>query len=188
MRNGGWQTALGFELEGKTLGVIGLGRLGSQVAEIAKAFRMDVVAWSPNLTAERAAECGARLATKQDLLASADIVTIHVRLGEATRSLISRREFAIMKPTALLINTSRGPVVEEAALIEALHSGAIGGAGLDVFDVEPLPPGHPLRSAPNTVITPHLGFVTIENYRVFFGAAVENIRAWLDGRPINTLG
>ena len=151
-------------------------------------FGMTVIAWSPNLTPERCEGTSARYAKKDDLLGRSDVVTIHLRLGAGTRALLSRREFELMKPTAYLINTSRGPIVDEPALVEALESGAIGGAGLDVFDVEPLPLDHPLRKAPNTVMTPHLGFVTVENYRVFFRAAVENIRAWLDGRPVNTLG
>ena len=149
---------------------------------------MTVIAWSPHLTPERCAGTPARYADKGELLSKSDVVTIHLRLGAGTRALLSRREFELMKPTAYLINTSRGPIVDERALVEALETGAIGGAGLDVFDVEPLPPDHPLRKTPNTVITPHLGFVTVENYRIFFKTAVENIRAWLDGKPINTLG
>lgn len=184
---GHWQSTIGVGLKGKTLGIIGLGRIGSRVAEVGRAFRMNVIAWSRNLTQERCAAAGALYASKEDLLRTADIVTIHMRLGDRTRSLISRPEFELMKHSACLINTSRGPIVDEAALVEALESGAIGGAGLDVFDVEPLPPEHPLRTAPNTVITPHLGFVTVENYRVFFGAAVKNIRSWLDGSPVNIL-
>ena len=186
-RAGQWQSTIGIGLRGKTLGIIGLGRIGSRVAAVGKAFGMEVIAWSRNLTPERCASAGAVYASKGDLLRTADIVTIHVRLGEATRSLVSRPEFALMQPSACLINTSRGPIVDETALVEALQAGAIGGAGLDVFDVEPLPRDHPLRMTPNTVITPHLGYVTVENYRVFFRAAVENIRAWLDDRPINTL-
>ena len=185
---GEWQTTIGQGLHGKTLGIIGLGRIGKRVAEVGHAFGMTVIAWSPNLTPERCEGTSARYATKDDLLGRSDVVTIHLRLGDGTRALLSRREFELMKPTACLINTSRGPIVDERALVEALESGAIGGAGLDVFDVEPLPLDHPLRKTPNTVITPHLGFVTVENYRVFFRAAVENIRAWLDGRPIDTLG
>lgn len=182
-----WQTTIGAGLKGKTLGIIGLGRIGSRVAEVGRAFRMNVIAWSRNLTRERCTSAGAAYASKEDLLRTADIVTIHMRLGYGTRSLLSRPEFELMKTSACLINTSRGPIVDEAALVEALESGAIGGAGLDVFDDEPLPLNHRLRTAPNTVITPHLGFVTVENYRVFFQAAVENIRSWLDGRPVNTL-
>ncbi len=187
-RLGQWQTTIGLGLEGKTLGIVGLGRLGKRVAEVGHAFGMKVVAWSPNLTPERCEGARARFTGKDELLRTSDVVTIHLRLGAGTRSLIARPEFERMKNTAWLVNTSRGPIVDEVALVEALKTGAIGGAGLDVFDVEPLPIGHPLRKVPNTVLTPHLGFVTVENYRVFFQAAVENIRAWLDGRPINTLG
>ena len=185
---GSWQTTIGEGLSGKTLGIIGLGRIGKLVADVGHAFGMTVIAWSPNLTPERCEGTPARYADKEELLSKSDVVTIHLRLGDGTRALLSRRELELMKPTAYLINTSRGPIVDERALVEALEIGAIGGAGLDVFDVEPLPRDHPLRKTPNTVITPHLGFVTVENYRVFFQAAVENIRAWLDGRPINTLG
>ncbi|MDE0000446.1 MAG: D-2-hydroxyacid dehydrogenase family protein, partial [Rhodospirillaceae bacterium] len=184
---GRWQTTIGEGLNGKTLGIIGLGRIGKLVAEVGHAFGMTVIAWSPNLTPERCEGTRAEYAQMEELLSRSDVVTIHLRLGDGTRALISRREFEFMKPTAYLINTSRGPIVDERALVEALETGTIGGAGLDVFDVEPLPPNHPLRQTPNTVITPHLGFVTVENYRIFFQAAVENIRAWLDGTPINTL-
>ena len=187
-RLGQWQTTIGLGLEGKTLGIVGLGRLGKRVAEVGHAFGMKVVAWSPNLTPERCEGTRARFTGKDELLRTSDVVTIHLRLGAGTRSLIARPELELMKNTAWLVNTSRGPIVDEVALVEALKTGAIGGAGLDVFDVEPLPMDHPLRKVPNTVLTPHLGFVTVENYRVFFQAAVENIRAWLDGRPINTLG
>lgn len=185
---GEWQTTIGEGLSGKILGIIGLGRIGKLVSDVGHAFGMTVIAWSPNLTSERCEGTSARYATKDDLLSKSDVVTIHLRLGDGTRALLSRRELELMKPTAFLINTSRGPIVDEQALVEALETGTIGGAGLDVFDVEPLPLDHPLRKTPNTVITPHLGFVTVENYRVFFRAAVENIRAWLDGQPINTLG
>ena len=184
-RAGDWQTTVGEGLNGKTLGIVGLGRIGTQVAEVGHAFGMTVIAWSPNLTPERCAGTRARYAEKDELLSRSDVVTIHLRLGDSTRALVSRREFQLMKPSAYLVNTSRGPIVDEPALVEALETGAIGGAGLDVFDVEPLPPKHPLWRTPNTVITPHLGFVTVENYRIFFDTAVENIRAWLDGRPIN---
>ncbi|MYF68898.1 MAG: D-2-hydroxyacid dehydrogenase family protein [Proteobacteria bacterium] len=188
LQSGNWQTTLGEGLYGKTLGIIGLGRLGSQVARVGHTFGMTVIAWSPNLTPERCAGTPAEFAEKEELLTRSDVVTIHMRLADSTRALISRREFELMKCSACLINTSRGPIVDERALVEALEAGAIGGAGLDVFDVEPLPLDHPLRRTPNTVITPHVGFVTVENYRIFFRTAVENIRAWLDGRSINTLG
>jgi phosphoglycerate dehydrogenase-like enzyme len=187
MREGGWQSTVGVGLEGKTLGIVGLGRLGSAVARVGTAFGMRLVAWSENLTAERAAECGAELVARDELLRSADVVTIHLVLGDRTRGLIDAHELALMKPTALLVNTSRGPIVDEAALLAALESGAIAGAGLDVYDREPLPADHPLRRAPNTVLTPHLGYVTEETYRRFYGQTVEDIEAFLAGRPVRVL-
>ena len=187
VRTGGWQTALGLDLQGKVLGIIGLGRLGSQVAEIAKAFRMDVVAWSPNLTAERAAECGARLVTKDDLLATADIVTIHMVLSEKTTDLLTAPDLDRMKPTAWLVNCSRGPIVNEGDLIRCLEAGKIAGAALDVYDEEPLPADHPVRRLGNTILSPHKGYVTEETYRVFYEGTVEAIRAWLDGEPVRVL-
>ena len=187
VRTGGWQTALGLDLQGKVLGIIGLGRLGSQVAEIAKAFRMDVVAWSPNLTAERAAECGARLVTKDDLLATADIVTIHMVLSEKTTDLLTAPDLDRMKPTAWLVNCSRGPLVNEGDLIRCLEAGKIAGAALDVYDEEPLPADHPVRRLGNTILSPHKGYVTEETYRVFYEGTVEAIRAWLDGEPVRVL-
>ena len=187
MRAGGWQTALGFDLQEKVLGIIGLGRLGSQVAEIAKAFRMDVVAWSPNLTAERAAECGATLVTKDDLLATADIVTIHMVLSEATTDLLTTADLDRMKRTAWLVNCSRGPIVNEGDLIRCLESGRIAGAALDVFNEEPLPADHPFRRLGNTILSPHKGYVTEETYRAFYEGTVEAIRAWLDGEPIRVM-
>ncbi len=184
-----WQVTLGSDLEGKVLGIIGLGKLGTRVAGIAKAFGMKCVAWSQNLTPEKCAEVGVEYAAKDDLLRRADFVTIHTQLSQRTRGLIGAKELALMKPTAYLINTSRGPIVEEAALIAALAEHRIAGAGLDVFDVEPLPVDHPLRKLDNTVLTPHLGYVSQENYRTYFPAAVEAIRAFLDGKPIpRTLG
>ena len=186
-RDGRWQVTVGEGLHGKTLGVIGLGRLGSQVASVGVAFGMNVIAWSQNLTAERAEEVGATLVTKQELLESSDIVTIHVVLSGRTRGLLGAEELSSMKPSAYLVNTSRGPIVVESALIDALQSGAIAGAGLDVFDIEPLPQDHPLRSVPNTVLTPHMGYVTDETYRVFYGDAVENIKAFLNGSPVRVI-
>ncbi len=186
-REGSWQVSVGEGLHGKTLGVIGLGRLGSQVAAVGVAFGMNVIAWSQNLTAERAREFGATLVTKQELLETSDIVTIHVVLSGRTRGLLGAEDLSSMKPSAYLVNTSRGPIVDESALIDALTSGTIAGAGLDVFDIEPLPLDHPLRSIPNTVLTPHLGYVTDETYRVFYGDAVENIRAYLDGSPVRVI-
>ena len=185
--DGGWQTTLGTGLDGKTLGVIGLGTQGARVAGYGKAFAMDVLAWSPNLTAERCAEAGVTLATKEELLSRADVVTIHLVLGDRSRGLIGTEELALMKPSATLVNTSRGPIIDEAALVRALKDGTIAGAGLDVFDQEPLASDHPLRSLPNAVVTPHIGYVTAETYRIFYPHAVEDIRAWLDGAPLRVL-
>jgi phosphoglycerate dehydrogenase-like enzyme len=184
---GAWQRSVGVDLKGKTLGIIGLGKLGAQSARIATAFGMEVLAWSQNLTARRCLELGATLASKDTLLGRADVVTVHTNLSKRTVGLIGRREFALMKATAVLVNTSRGPIVDEAALIEALRNRTIAGAALDVFDREPLADDHPLRNLENTVLTPHLGYVTEDNYRIFYGLAVEVIRAWLDGAPIRVL-
>ena len=186
-RDGRWQVTVGAGLKGKVLGVLGLGNLGSQVAVVGRAFGMSVIAWSQNLTAERAAQFDARLVGKDELLSSSDIVTVHLVLSDRTRGLLTTRELSQMKPTAYLINTSRGPIVDEAALVEALQKGNIAGAGLDVFDQEPLPPDHPLLSLDNTVITPHLGYVTAETYEVFFREAVEDIQAFLNGKPVRAL-
>lgn len=186
-RNGQWQVSLGVGLRGKVLGLVGLGRLGSQVATIGKAFGMTVLAWSQNLTAERAAACGAMLVRKDELLSQADIVTIHLILSERTRHVIGTQELRLMQPTAYLVNTSRGPIVDEQALIQALQRGTIAGAGLDVFDTKPLPLEHPLRQLENIVITPHLGYVTRETYQVFYGQAVEDIQAFLRGSPLRVL-
>ena len=186
-RAGRWQVSMGLGLNGKTLGLMGLGRLGSEVARVGNAFQMDVIAWSQNLTAERAAECGATLVSKDELLARADILSIHLVLSARSRGLIGHQELNRMKPTAYLINTSRGPIVDEAALTAALRDGTIAGAGLDVFDEEPLPLDHPLRRTANTVITPHIGYVTQETYTVFFAETVENIRAFLQGAPVRVL-
>jgi phosphoglycerate dehydrogenase-like enzyme len=186
-REGGWQSTVGVGLEGRTLGILGLGRLGSAVARVGAAFGMRPVAWSENLTAGRAAECGAELVTKDELLRTADVVTVHLILGDRTRGLIGVRELALMKPTAFLVNTSRGPIVDGSALLAALEAGTIAGAGLDVYDREPLPPDHPLRTAPNTVLTPHLGYVTEETYRVFYEQTVEDVAAFLAGSPVRVL-
>jgi phosphoglycerate dehydrogenase-like enzyme len=186
-RAGQWQVSVGEGLNGKVLGVIGLGNLGSQVATIGKAFGMSLLAWSQNLTAERAAQYGATLVSKDELLSQSDIVTIHLVLSARTRGLIGARELGLMQRTAYLINTSRGPIIEEPALIQALQRGTIAGAGLDVFDEEPLPLDHPFRRLENTVITPHLGYVTLETYRIFFGDAVEDIRAFLSGTPTRVI-
>jgi phosphoglycerate dehydrogenase-like enzyme len=185
LRHGGrWQLTIGRELAGRRLGVIGLGRLGSRVARVGLAFEMTVSAWSQNLTRERCAEIGVEHAGSLDeLLRTSDIVTIHLVLSNRTRGLIGARELGLMQPTALLINTSRGPIVDETALVATLKEKRIVGAGLDVFDKEPLPAGHPLRSLENVVATPHLGYVTEETYRLCYGEAVENIAAWLAGKP-----
>ena len=187
VREGRWQIGLGQELDGKTLGVMGLGRLGSHVARVGRAFRMRVLAWSQNLTSERAGEVGAELVSKETLLRESDVVTIHLVLGDRTRGLLGARELALMKTSAYLINTSRGPIVDERALVEALRVGGVAGAGLDVFDVEPLPLDHPLRHMSNTVITPHTGYVTEETYRVFYREALENIQAFMAGQPVRVL-
>ena len=186
-REGRWQTTIGIDLAGKTLGIMGLGRLGSRVAQVAAAFGMTIIAWSQNLTDDRAAECGAVRVSKEELLAQSDFVTVHLVLSDRTHSLIGADELRRMKPSACLINTSRGPIVEEAALIQAIEQGSIAGAGLDVYDTEPLPSGHPYRTLPNVVLTPHIGYVTEDSYRMFFGGIVENIEAWLAGQPIRIL-
>src|SRR5688572_2782629 len=187
VRAGGWQRTIGPSLAGATLGCLGLGNLGSQVAKVGKAFDMDVIAWSQNLTAERAAEAGARLVTKEELFAQSDVVTVHLVLSDRSRGLVGASEFALMKPGAYIVNTSRGPIVDEGALVDALRSRRIGGAALDVFDIEPLPGNHALRSLPNTLITPHLGYVTDEGYDIFYRDAVEDILAWLAGSPVRQL-
>lgn len=179
-----WQTTVGTDLAGKTLGLLGLGRLGARVAKYARAFDMDVIAWSQNLTAERAAEAGATLVSKEELFSGADFLSIHLVLSARTRGIVGAADFARIKRTAYLVNTSRGPIVDTDALLEALRASRIAGAALDVYDTEPLPVDHPLRSAPNVVLTPHLGYVTRETLRIFYGDTVEDIRAWLDGAPI----
>jgi len=186
-RGGRWQTSLGAGLHGKTLGVIGLGRLGSQVAAIGRAFGMRLLGWSQNLTAARAAECGAERVTKEELLAQSDVVTIHLQLSPRTRGLIGADGLRRMKPTAYLVNTSRGPIVDEAALVETLRAGAIAGAAIDVFDEEPLPPGHPFLSLDNLVLSPHLGYVTRENYEIFYRDAAADVAAFLLDAPERVL-
>ena len=174
-------------LQGKTLGILGLGNLGTQVARIGAAFGMELAAWSQNLTAERAEAAGAELVEFEELLARSDIVTIHLKLSARTRGLIGAPELAAMKQTAYIVNTSRGPIIDEGALVEALEAGAIAGAGLDTFDREPLPLDHALRRLPNTVLTPHVGYVIEEGYRGYYGDAVENISAFLAGDPIRVI-
>jgi phosphoglycerate dehydrogenase-like enzyme len=187
MRSGAWQTTIGVGLHGKTLGVVGLGRLGSDVARIGKAFGMDVIAWSQNLTREKTDPLGVELVDKESLFRRSDIVSVHLVLSDRTRGIVGEHDLAMMKPTAFLINTARGPIVDEHALIRALRHSVISGAGLDVFDEEPLPPDHPLRRLENVVLTPHLGYVTAENYRLAYGEAVEDIRAFLAGSPLRVI-
>ncbi|MEE9595745.1 MAG: D-2-hydroxyacid dehydrogenase family protein [Acidiferrobacterales bacterium] len=187
MHEGGWQSGLSEGLRGKTLGIVGLGKLGSQVARVGVAFDMKVIAWSQNLSDKRAKECGAVKVDKDKLFAESDVVTIHLVLSDRTRGLVGRRELGLMKPSAYLVNTSRGPIVEEAALIEVLQKRAIAGAGIDVYDVEPLPRDHPLRKLDNAILTGHTAYVVRETYELVYGEAVENIRAWLEGKPIRLL-
>jgi phosphoglycerate dehydrogenase-like enzyme len=187
MRSGGWQTTLGFDLEGKTLGLIGLGNLGVKVARIGKAIGMKTIAWSENLTPEKAREHGAERVDKDELFRLADVISINTILSPRTRGLVGAREFGLMKPTALLINTSRGPIVDEAALLAALREKRIGGYGADVYDSEPLAPSHPLRSEPRALLTPHIGYVTEGTYRDFYAGMVATIEAGLAGKPINVL-
>jgi phosphoglycerate dehydrogenase-like enzyme len=186
-RHGHWGVTVGMSLENKVLGVLGLGRLGAKVAKVGVAFEMSVIAWSQNLTAERAAQCGATLVTKDELFARSDILTIHVQLSARTRGLVGARELRSMKPTAYLINTARGPIVDEAALVQALQARTIAGAGLDVFDQEPLPPNHPLTVLDNTILVPHVGYVTREQYQVRYRDTVEDIAAYLTGEPLRVL-
>ena len=186
-RQGRWGTTIGVGLKDKTLGLLGLGHIGSRMARVGQAFEMNVVAWSQNLSEERAAQCGAALVDKERLFRESDIVSIHLRLGERSRGLIGAGELDLMKPTAYLVNTSRGPIVEEQALIDALEQGAIAGAALETFDVEPLPPDHPFLRMPNTVLTPHIGYVTEEVYRVYYSGVVEGIRAFSNGEPVGLL-
>ena len=184
MRDGGWQTSVGMTLSGKTLGLLGLGRTGKRMAEYAKVFGMEVIAWSQNLTEETAAASGARRVEKAALFETSDVVSIHLVLSERTRGLVGEPELALMRPHAYLINTSRGPIVDETALIAALQTGCIAGAGLDVFDVEPPPPDHPLRRLPTVTLSPHLGYVTREMLAAFYSDSIEAVVAWLDGTPI----
>jgi phosphoglycerate dehydrogenase-like enzyme len=182
IRAGGWQHTLGTELDGATLGLVGLGRLGSAMVPVARAFGMDVIAWSQNLDPRHAAATGATPVAKDELFRRADVVSIHYKLSGRSIGIVGAAEIGAMQPTAYLVNTSRGPLVDTGALVRALETGAIAGAGLDVYDEEPLAPDDPLRRAPRTVLTPHLGYVTRENYAVFFADVVEDIEAWLDGR------
>src|SRR5215472_8160796 len=187
IRAGGWQRTLGTDLAGASLGVLGLGNLGRRVAAIGLAFGMDVIAWSQNLTAEAAAGVGARRVEREELFRLADVLTIHLVLSDRTRGLVGAAELALMKPTAYLVNTSRGPIVDEAALAEHLRAGRIAGAALDVYGVEPLPTGDPLRTLPRSVLTPQLGYVSERTYRTFYREAAEDVAAFLAGRPVRTL-
>ncbi|MFZ3598068.1 D-2-hydroxyacid dehydrogenase family protein [Streptomyces sp. BH104] len=190
LRDGGpWQSTLGADLHGRRLGLLGLGKIGARVARVGAAFGMDVTAWSQNLTAERAAEAGAALAaSKEELLDTSDFVSVHLVLGDRTRGLLGEDELRRMRRTAYLVNTSRAAIVDQAALLRALREGWIAGAGSDVFDTEPLPADHPLRTAPNFLGLPHLGYVTRRNYEGFFQGAVEDIEEYLAGSPVRTLG
>ena len=187
VRRGDWQGSVGQGVAGKTIGVLGLGHIGSRVARIAQAFSMSVVAWSQNMTAELAAEHGAELVSKDELFERSDVVTVHLVLSPRSRGLVGAAELRRLGPRGFLVNTSRGPIVDEAALIQALDDGTIAGAALDVFDVEPLPLDHPLRTAKNVVLTPHLGYVTAECYEIFFDHIVEDIAAFLAGEPIRVI-
>lgn len=189
LRGGGpWQQTVGADLHGRTLGLLGLGKIGSRVAQVGLAFGMRVTAWSQNLTGERAAEVGVQLApSKEELLADSDFVSVHLALGDRTRGLLGPAELALLKPTAYLINTSRAAIVDQDALLAVLREGRIAGAGIDVFDSEPLPAGHPMRTAPRLLATPHLGYVSRANYTTYYGQAVENIQAYLAGSPLRQL-
>ncbi len=187
IRAGGWQNTIGFDLAGRTLGLVGLGRLGSRVARVGLAFEMEVLAWSQNLDPEAARAQGVTPVSQDELLARSDVVSLHLRLSDRTRGIIGAEQLRAMRPTAYLVNTSRGPLVDEDALLAALHGGWIAGAALDVYDEEPLPEDHPLRWAPGTLLTPHLGYVTEGGYRLFYGDAVDDIRAWLDGTPVRVV-
>jgi len=185
VRDGGWQTTIGANLRGKTLGVVGLGNIGKEVARIGVAFGMEVLAWSQNLTQEAASAAGATLVDKETLFRRPDIVTIHLVLSGRTKGLISSHELSLMKPTARLVNTSRSPIVDQTALIEALRSRRIAGAAVDVFDTEPLPPDHPFRKLDNVLATPHIGYVTEDLYRTFYGDAAANIATWLEANAVS---
>jgi len=181
------QKFIGLEIEGRTLGVVGLGKLGAKVSGLAKAFGMNVIAWSPNLTPERCKEVGVGYATREELFAAADIISVHMVLSERSRGLIGQADLARMKPTGYLVNTARGPIVDEAALLEALQQRQMAGAAIDVFSVEPLPVDHPFRKLDNIVLTPHLGYVTEEGFRAHYGQMVEGIEAWFKGEPLRRL-
>jgi len=187
IREGRWGDGIGNGLHGKVLGIMGLGKLGTQVARVGLAFGMQVIAWSQNLTSEKAAGVGAVRVEKDSLFSASDVISIHLVLSERTRGLIGAHEIGLMKPSAYIVNTSRGPIIQETALIEALEKGSIAGAGLDVYDQEPLSSDHPYVSLPNTVLTPHVGYVTKESFKTYFSQALEDVTAWLEGRPVRVL-
>src|SRR6201992_1700795 len=182
-----WQKFCGIEIEGKTLGIIGLGKLGSKIASLGKAFGMNVIAWSPNLTPERCKEVGVGYATKEQLFSTADVITVHMVLSERSRGLVGAADLARMKPTSYLVNTARGPIVDEAALLTTMQQKKIAGAAIDVYSVEPLPVDHPFRKLDNMVLTPHLGYVTEEGFRAHYSQMVDGIGAWLRGEPVRRL-
>jgi phosphoglycerate dehydrogenase-like enzyme len=187
VREGGWQVGLGTGLAGTTLGLLGLGRLGAAVAKVGQAFGMETIAWSQNLTSEKAAEHGVTAVSKDELFARSDVLSVHLVLSDRSRGLVGEAELAAMKPTSILVNSSRGPIVDESALLDALRRKEIACAALDVFDIEPLPSDHPFRSLDNVVLTPHIGYVTREAYEIFYGDAVEDIAAYLSGAPIRVM-
>ncbi|HEY0208606.1 D-2-hydroxyacid dehydrogenase family protein [Acerihabitans sp.] len=187
LKSGGWQQGLGVSLHGRTLGILGLGKIGRKVARYAQAFGMETIAWSENLTAERAAESGVIYVDKQTLFAQSDVLSVHLVLSERSRGIVDAASLARMKPGAYVVNTARGPIIDEAALIDALRKKRIAGAALDVFDQEPLPAGHPFRTLDNVLATPHIGYVTRESYSLFFSHMIEDILAWHAGRPIRLL-
>jgi len=184
VRAGGWAGFVGRELAGRKLGIVGLGRIGSRVAQIAQAIGMEILAWSPNMTPERAAAAGVTAMELDDLLRESDVVSVHLTLSPMSRGIISRERLALLKPDALLVNTARGPIIDEDALLEMLQAGHLWGAALDVYGEEPLPPGHPITKLPNVVLTPHVGWAAEDSYVSFFEGIVENVEAYLDGRPI----
>ncbi|UOB26350.1 D-2-hydroxyacid dehydrogenase family protein [Pseudomonas orientalis] len=188
VRAGEWQVGLGGDLHGKTLGILGLGSIGQKVAQFAQVFGMRVIAWSENLTPRRAAESGATWVSKRELFEQADILTIHLVLSERSRGLVDAQALGWMKPGARLVNTARGPIVDEQALVDALSTGRLAGAALDVYSQEPLPHDHPFRSLPNVLATPHVGYVSEQNYRQFYQQMIEDIQAWANGAPIRVLG
>ena len=186
-RTGAWQTTIGTDLKGLTLGVVGLGRHGENINRYAKAFGMNVIAWSQNLTEERCKELEVNLVDKETLFKQADVISIHLKMGKRNIDLVSSEEFDLMKSTAILVNTSRGPIINEQAMLDALNDNMIGGVGLDVYDIEPMPKDHPLLSTKNTLLTSHIGFVTKQTYEVFYGQTIEAIEAWINGKPFRIL-